>query len=117
MITKEKLSFLRGQEVEMVCFAIYSIYLHLSNNVIITIESPLRHYCAGESGEGRIDDFPLSESKLMRLLSCKVTEFQIENNVSLVLFFSNGDKVIIIPRKGYESYHIKHDGDVMHLMG
>jgi hypothetical protein len=102
------LTTLKGRHLELICFAAYSVYLHFENHLLITVVGAFRHIMAGEvvGDPGR---FPLSESRLMRLLTHEVKEIQGQTDGTLHLTFSNGDTLVIFGDNGpYESYHIKH---------
>ncbi|HEX6442104.1 MAG TPA: DUF6188 family protein [Stellaceae bacterium] len=97
--------FIKHRELELVCFGPYAVTLHFSGDVRVQIEGPFRHLTAEHPAEPA--HFPLSESKLMRLLSERVTGAKAKPNGMLSLTFSNGDAVVIDGNIGpYESYHI-----------
>ena len=55
--------------------------------------------------------FPMSSSKLMRLLLEKVTEVSAKRDGTLTLGLGNGDRLVIEGNSGpYESYNITRPG-------
>ena len=109
------LTFLQGRKLELICFAIYQVNLHFDSNVLITIEGAFEHHVQGEA-LAESGQFPLSTSRLMRLLEQHVREFQSKQDGTLTLEFSNEDKLVIHGDNGpYESYHIIHGGQVIHV--
>src|ERR1043166_628263 len=97
--------FLRERELELLCFSPYAVTLHFSGNVRMQIEGLFTHRAAQRTAEP--SHFPLSESKLMRLLTQRVTAVKAKPNGTLDFSFSNGDALIIEGNTGpYESYSV-----------
>lgn len=97
--------FLRDRELELLCFGPYAVTLHFSGDVRMQIEGPFRHL-AGERQAEPVH-FPLSESKLMRLLTQRVIAVKAKPNGTLALSFGNGDSLIIEGNTGpYEAYSV-----------
>jgi len=105
------LNFLNEQQLEMLCFAAYSLYLHFSDDIIITVEGSFEHIVG--SGRKRAQhSFPIGASELTRLLSSRVKSVSVTSDTSLQLKFSNGDGLILKGDSGpYESYQIQHRGE------
>jgi hypothetical protein len=100
-------SFLKGKELEMICFAAYSLYLHFANEIIITIEGPFQHQSKADTSPAAFNDFPLRDSNLISLLNHTVDDVHREKDGTLRLEFSNHNKVVIAGQIGpYESYNI-----------
>jgi hypothetical protein len=99
--------FLKGKQVEMLCFATCSFYIHFGDKIIITVEGSFQHY---KLAEFSCEDLkpPLVESKLMRLVGVDVLEVEIIEESSLFFTFSNGDALLLKGDNGpYESFHLK----------
>lgn len=97
--------FLKDREVELLCFARYAVTLHFSGDIRVQIEGPFRHLAAERIAKPV--HFPLSESKLMRLLAQRVTAVKAKPNGTLALSFGNGDALVIEGNVGpYESYSV-----------
>jgi len=112
--TDDDLKFLLGKTVELVCFAAYSLYIHMNENIMITVESSFRHLRDGDESQSSEEAFPLSQSTLMRLLGNSVNSVHGKDNGTLRLDFSNNDVLIIYGDNGpYEAYHIKHGDSVI----
>jgi len=114
-LSKEvNLTFLKAKQLELICFAAYSIYLHFDDKIIITIEGAFQHSIQGNKTQSLKCTFPLVGSNLMRLLTQKVKEVRNQSDGTLELDFSNGDVLIIYGDNGpYEAYHIKHGEHVI----
>jgi hypothetical protein len=96
---------IKGCQLQMICFAQYSLYLHFDLGILITIEGKFFHIIEGR--ETRFD-FPISDSRLTRLLAQKVIQVESERDMTLKLVFSNGDILVICgDSEHYEDYHIK----------
>lgn len=106
MIEAEKIMQLIGKSVELVCFAQYSIYIHLQDRIILTVESGLEHVHNGTRHVHQLSS-PLTESNLLTILEATVTSAGIAANGDLELTISNGDKVRIYKEPQFESYRLK----------
>jgi len=103
------LSFLKGRQLESICFAAYQVNLHFDNGAMISIFGTFRHFIIGENPGGKAAQFFLSGSNLMRLLTQTVKKVQRQTDGTLELAFSNDDNLLIYDdTKQYESYHIKN---------
>jgi hypothetical protein len=94
-------------ELEMVCFAAFSVYFHFSRDLMLTVTSEFEH-CAHGSYSAARSTFPLQRSELMQLIGSRVTEAKVGDNASLSLTFNNGATLRIHAERTYESYTIKH---------
>jgi hypothetical protein len=107
--SRADLAFLHSRSVEMLCFASYSLYLHLGEGVVVTIEGEFEHTVAGERPHRY--SFPLQNSKLMRLIAQTIDDLAVLDDGTLRFEFSNGDRLIVRGKNGpYEAYHIKRAG-------
>jgi hypothetical protein len=106
--------FLKDREVELACFSAYSMTLHFGDRIQIQIEGPFRHVVHGDEISAKASSFPIAETKLMRLLTERVTKVVTKRDGTLTLGFSNGDALVIDGNVGpYEAYSIQHPGGVV----
>ena len=96
-------------ELEMICFAANSVYLHFSRELFLTVQGEFEHRAKGSSGSKR-STFPLQNSDLMQLIGSRVTEAKVAKDASLSLIFNDGASLHIHTDETYESYTIKHRG-------
>ncbi len=106
MIATEQVTQLVGKSVEQICFAQYSIYIHLESGIIVTVEAGLEHIHNGTRHIVQLSS-PLTESGLLTILENAVTSASVEANGDLQLTISNGDKLRIYKEPQYESYRLK----------
>jgi hypothetical protein len=105
------LDFLCKKELQMLCFAEYSVYLHFGEGIIITIEGSFEHALAKRGKRPEEYSFPIEASKLMRLVAQRVEHLDARSDGTLRLEFSNGDTLTIRGANGpYEAYQIQHAG-------
>lgn len=106
MIAAEHITTLVGKNIELVCFAQYSVYIHLQQNILITVEAGLEHV---HNGKRYVVQFgsPAVESNLLTILESTVRFAAVEQNGDLQLILSNGDTLRIFKERGYESYRLK----------
>lgn len=118
--TEKEVNCLLGRDLVAITFCQYQVGFNFDYNtpfLILTVESRLIHIHDGlaESPQ-RDDDLRIvGSSELMRLLGAKIDAIKIEDDGGLLLMFSNGDKVQIIPSIGYESYHITNGKMELHF--
>ena len=110
MIDNEQTRKLVGKGVELVCFAQYSLYIHLESKISITVESTFEYGQAG-SDERHAFEFPLADSSLMRVLGCTIVSAAVMENRGLLLNFSNGDNMSVNKDPAYECYRLKIGGE------
>ena len=96
-------------ELEMVCFASYSMYLHFTRNLMLTVECDFE-YCEVGKPTGTRSTFPLRNSSLMQLVGSRVTEANVSETATLSLQFESRGVLRIHPHATYESYRIKQGG-------
>jgi hypothetical protein len=103
------LDFLEQKQLQMLCFAEYSLYLHFEADIVITIEGQFQHK-PGKAKKQKYS-FPIQTSCLTRLLGTSVQRIEVEDDENLLLEFSNGDLLILQGGNGpYEAYQIRHKG-------
>jgi hypothetical protein len=103
------LKFLKQRQVELLCFGPYSVTLHFDEGIRIQVESAFRHIVAADDGKAAKSSFPLSYSRLMRLLGERVSKVETERDGTLSLTFSNQDMLIIDGNSGpYEAYQVRY---------
>jgi hypothetical protein len=118
--TETELNCLLGRDLESITFCQYQVGFNFDCDtpfLILTVESRLIHIHDGlaESPQ-RDDDLRIvGSSGLMRLLGFKITAIKIEDDGGLLLMFSNGDKIQVIPCSVYESYHITNGKTELHF--
>ena len=110
MITSAQVNLLIGKTVEMICFAQYSVYLHLEGRVTLTIESEFEF---GLVGVERMQQakFPIRQSSLTRIIETLVTSAELNNSGNLRLLFSTGDSLQVFKQPEFESYRLAIGGE------
>jgi hypothetical protein len=81
MIGKEQTDILTAKNIELICFAQYSAYIHFENEITLTVQAGFEYTHDGKS-EIQQASLPYSRSSLMSIL---------ENNVTSAKINSNGD--------------------------
>ena len=109
MITTEQVSALVGKNVELICFANYSVNLHFQERAILSILAGCEHT---QAGQRRVypQYAPVQESSLMSILENSISSAMIDTNGDLCLTASNDDTLRIFKEPAYESYHLKIGG-------
>lgn len=106
--TKAKL--LVGKKIEMICFAQYSLYIHIEDGIVITVESGIEHVHNGTRNVLQFSS-PVSQTTLLEILETSITSATVEPNGDLLLTTSGGDKLYIFKEPQYESYRLKINGE------
>jgi len=106
----EHITALVGKNVELVCFAQYSVYIHLEDSIIITIESGFEHVHNGTRRVHQLSS-PLAESSLLTILESTVTSATVKETGDLELNLSNGDRLRIYKEPEYVSYRLRIGGE------
>ena len=110
MITTEQLNALLEKNLELICFAKFSIYVHLNGGIMLTIQAGYEHTHDGISKTCELSS-PVGESALMTVLENTLTSATVDPNGDLCIRFSNSDTVRIFKEPGYESYRLKIGSD------
>jgi len=110
MITTEQVNLLVGKTVELICFAQYSVYIHLQGGAMLTIQAGCEHIHDGKRQLYQLTA-PVGESSLMSILESTVDSTAVDANGELRLVFSNGDTLRIYKESQYESYRLKIETD------
>jgi uncharacterized protein DUF6188 len=101
--------FLKDRELELLCYGPYMVTLHFGGGIQLQIEGSFTHSITGHPTMPEASHFPLSGSRLMRLLLQPVTQVAVKRNGTLTLGFGNGDTLVIDGNVGpYESYNVNH---------
>lgn len=99
--------FLIERELELLCFGPYAVTLHFAGGIQLQIEGTFTHN-TDDQRAGAVH-FPLSETRLVRLLMQPVTQVEAKRTGALTLRFGNGDTLVIDGNVGpYESYNVNH---------
>ena len=103
--------FLRNQDLELLCFSPYTVTLHFGEGIKLQIEGSFTHVIVEPDTKPVISTFPISSSRLMRLLLQRVSKVSVKHHGTLTLSFANGDQLVIQGNTGpYESYDIALPG-------
>jgi len=110
MITAEQITLLVGRKVEMVCFAQFSVYIHLDGGILLTVEAGFEHVHDGPYKGHRIT-FPITESGLMSVLESSIVSASLDANGDLRVAFSNGESLCVSKEVDCESYRLRIGGE------
>lgn len=104
--------FFKGVVLQEVYYCQNVLFLRFDGDVRLSIESAFSHSLAGSEEEVYVQEFPLFESHLMRLLGKSVTEVHHDRRGTLKLVFDNGDVLRCYdPTPVFEAYTIHHGGE------
>jgi len=106
MITTNDIQILNGKSVELICFAEFSVYVHLQGEILLTVEADFEHY-RSDTQQRLLVAFPILKSTLTRLLQCSVVSATVAVDGLLQLTFSNGDVLNIPKQPEFESYRLR----------
>lgn len=106
MIGTEHITALVGKNIELVCFAQYSLYIHLADKILITVESGFEHIHSGTRRVCHLSSPPI-DCSVLTILESTVNTAVINQNGDLQLAISNGDSLRVFKEPKYESYRIK----------
>lgn len=100
-------SFLKGKEIQSVCFAAYQVNIQFSGNAWIAIESGYRLQC-GDNVLEVVSAFPISHSSLLGLIGKKIVEISFSSKSGdIKLLLENKMNLFIQGDTGpYESYRL-----------
>lgn len=98
-------------DVDSICFYRYEGYLTFENRNRLSFSAPFRFAERQILSDAPVFEFPLAESKLVRVLGCQVSQVKCDTDGTLELRFSNGDVLIIYANDpAYEAYTLLIDG-------
>ncbi|MGA2481766.1 MAG: DUF6188 family protein [Candidatus Acidiferrales bacterium] len=109
------LSFLNGREVIQIAIGVYQIQFGFDEDVIISVQSQFNYFDGQqewiwkpEPGAAQI------AARAVSLLGATIHSFQGQENGTLSLVFSNGQRLTILDSsKEYESYDITRPGSTI----
>ena len=102
---------IKGCDVDAISFYRYEAHLAFENRSRLSFSAPFRFAERQLLSDAPILEFPLSESKLVRLLGCQVSEVKCDTDGTLELRFSNGDVLIVYANDpSYEAYTVSIGG-------
>jgi hypothetical protein len=101
---------LKSSDLDAISFYRYEAHLTFENRNRLSFSAPFRFSEGLRISDGPIFKFPLSESKLVRVLGCQVCEVNCDTDGTLELRFSNGDVLIVYANDpAYEAYTVLID--------
>ena len=106
MIGTKHIAALVGKNIELVCFAQYSLYIHLEDKILITVESGFEHAHGGTRRVCHLSSPPI-DCSVLTILESTVHSAAVDQNGDLQLAISNGDSLRIFKDPKYESYRIR----------
>lgn len=96
---------IKGSDVDAISFYRYEVHLTFENRNRLSFSAPFRFAEGQLLSNAPIFEFPLSESKIVRVLGCQVNEVKCDTDGTLELWFSNGDVLIVYANDpAYEAY-------------
>jgi hypothetical protein len=106
------LSFLVGRELEQVAIGVYQIIFGFDEDVRISVESQFRYFDGQQESAWKPEPGAAQiASQTVSLLGAVVQTFKADENGTLSLLFSNGQRLTILDSsKEYESYDITRPG-------
>jgi len=106
MIGTKHIAALVGKNIELVCFAQYSLYIHLEDRIVITVESGIEHVHNGARRVCHLSSQP-ADCSVLTILESTVNSAVVEQNGDLQLTISNGDSLRVFKEPKYDSYRVK----------
>jgi hypothetical protein len=108
---REVVECLMRSDVDSVCFYRYEGHLTFENRNRLSFSAPFRFSEGQPLADAPILEFPLTESKLVRVLGCHVSQVECDADGTVELQFSNGDVLIVYANDpAYEAYTLLIDG-------
>ena len=102
---------LAGASVESVCFGKFTAHISCENGMRLSFEAPFKFGRADVLSDGETTEFPVTESGLMRVVGCQISEAACEADGTLSLTFTNGDALVVYANDPmYEAYTLLVDG-------
>ena len=94
-------------DLESICCGSYVVNLHFANKNYLSVEGPFRFAEGQFLSDAPVLDFPLAETKFVRVLGCQVSQVKCDTDGTLELRFSNGDVLIVYANDpAYEAYTV-----------
>lgn len=104
--------FFVGCELEIVSYTANSVFLGFGNDISITTESSYECRLVGDEEYVEKQQPPVTFSRLMQLVGCKVASVGAEQQGTLTLHFDGGHVFRCFDdQPGYESYRIVHGAE------
>jgi len=110
MIGTEHIAVLVGKNIELVCFAQYSVYIHFEDKILITVESGFEHVHNGTRRVCQLSSLP-ADCSVLTIVESTVNSAVVDQNGDLKLTISNGDSLRIFKEPKYESYRLRIAGE------
>ena len=108
---KETIDQLHGNVVRLVSFGKYVVHIGFENGDRLSIGSHIHTSKSNYSTKMSPCEFPLSHSRLMRLLAFDVDSVNCKPDGTLVLIFSNVDLLVVFAHdSAYEAYTLTIGG-------
>lgn len=102
---------LTGDNLELVSYGRYVIHLSFESGNKLSFSAPFRFGGLNALSDCSVVEFPLDESKLVRLLGFQVSHVGCDTDGTLELRFSNNDVLIVYANDpAYEAYTLSIDG-------
>ncbi|HWL51138.1 MAG TPA: DUF6188 family protein [Chthoniobacteraceae bacterium] len=109
--TLDVLARLKDSQLDVVAFGRYVVHLVFENGNRLSVSAPFRFDTEAAIQDSVVDEFPLGESTLMRLLGQNVVEVACDPDGSLDLTFGNRDRLIVYANDPMsEAYTLLIDG-------
>jgi hypothetical protein len=97
--------------LESVSYGKYIIHLVLDNGNRVSFSAPFRFGPEDRLATLQVNEFPLVESNLVRVLGCPVVDVACEEDGTLRLRYSNGDALVVYANDPmYEAYTLFVEG-------
>ena len=109
-IITEILEELMHSDVDAISFYRYESHLTFENGNKLSFSAQFRFAEERLLPEAAVFDFPLVESKLVRILGHQVHQVSCDSKGTIQLNFSNGDALIVFGDGPYEAYCISTHG-------
>ena len=111
LISTKELTSLINLDVDVVSFYKYEAHITLGNGNRLSFSCPFSFFGSTEDSSGVISNFPLLESKLLRVLGFQITMISLNADGTIEMEFSNGDHLILFSNNHqYENYSLFVDG-------
>lgn len=109
--SKEIFQRLMNNELESLGFYRFEVHLDFENGNRLSFSAPFRFAEEHSLLHSALQEFPLVESTLLRVLGCRIHQMDCEKDGTLMLKFSNSDVLIVYANDpAYEAYTLFIDG-------